>query len=102
MKFERLRTKDETLKMSQGSQAQKTLARKDEIPRKTGIRWSEMNCLLYRNPCLDLRLGVMHNWFEGVLHQHFRFRWGFVMPSKHEKTQGNRLKRKLESEGKSG
>ncbi|KAG0151926.1 hypothetical protein CROQUDRAFT_693881 [Cronartium quercuum f. sp. fusiforme G11] len=29
---------------------------------------------------------MMHNWLEGVLQHHFRFRWGFVVFSKEQKT----------------
>ncbi|MBW0513862.1 hypothetical protein O181_053577 [Austropuccinia psidii MF-1] len=47
------------------------------IIKKTGIRWSQLNRLPYWDPVLCVSLGVMHNWYEGVLHHHFRFRWGF-------------------------
>lgn len=41
-----------------------------------GVRWSSMNALTYRDPVKHTVLGVMHNWIEGVLQHHVRFRWG--------------------------
>ncbi|MBW0514434.1 hypothetical protein O181_054149 [Austropuccinia psidii MF-1] len=39
--------------------------------KKTGIRWSELNRLPYWNPVQQIPLGIMHNWFEGILQHHF-------------------------------
>ncbi|MBW0547979.1 hypothetical protein O181_087694 [Austropuccinia psidii MF-1] len=55
----------------------KTLSQKNEFCKKTGVRWFELNNLPYRNPNMHLALGILHNWLEGVLAEHFRFRWGF-------------------------
>ncbi|MBW0582545.1 hypothetical protein O181_122260 [Austropuccinia psidii MF-1] len=43
---------------------------------RTGIRWSELNRLPYWDPVVNVTLGVMHNWFEGVLQHHFISQWG--------------------------
>ncbi|MBW0469316.1 hypothetical protein O181_009031 [Austropuccinia psidii MF-1] len=43
--------------------------------KKTGIRWSELNRLHYWDPVQQIPLGIMHNWFEGILQHHFRNRW---------------------------
>ncbi|MBW0585566.1 hypothetical protein O181_125281 [Austropuccinia psidii MF-1] len=43
--------------------------------RRTGIRWSELNHLDYWDPVQQIPLGIMHNWFEGILQHHFRRRW---------------------------
>ncbi|MBW0517938.1 hypothetical protein O181_057653 [Austropuccinia psidii MF-1] len=50
---------------------------RDKLAKKTGVRWSELNRLPYWDPVKSVTLGVMHNWYEGVLQHHFRFRWGF-------------------------
>ncbi|MBW0501595.1 hypothetical protein O181_041310 [Austropuccinia psidii MF-1] len=44
---------------------------------KTGISWSQLNRLPYWDPVLCVSLGVMNNSYEGVLHHHFGFHWGF-------------------------
>ncbi|MBW0516432.1 hypothetical protein O181_056147 [Austropuccinia psidii MF-1] len=36
-----------------------------------------MNQLPYWDPVTNICLGVLHNWYEGVLQHHFRYRWGF-------------------------
>ncbi|KNZ60916.1 hypothetical protein VP01_14837g1 [Puccinia sorghi] len=37
----------------------------------------------YWNPVNNIALGIMHNWYEGVL-QHWRIHWAFdAAPSKH-------------------
>ncbi|MBW0532325.1 hypothetical protein O181_072040 [Austropuccinia psidii MF-1] len=45
--------------------------------KETGIPWSKLNTLPYWDPVVCVPLGVMHNWYEGVLQHHFRFCWGF-------------------------
>ncbi|MBW0560295.1 hypothetical protein O181_100010 [Austropuccinia psidii MF-1] len=52
-------------------------AKRERLAKNTGVRWSELNCLPYWNPVLNVTLGVMHNWFEGILQHHFKYRWGF-------------------------
>ncbi|PLW23895.1 hypothetical protein PCANC_18850 [Puccinia coronata f. sp. avenae] len=42
-----------------------------------GTRWSELNRLPYWDPVRNVALGVMHNWYEGVLQHHWRVRWAF-------------------------
>ncbi|MBW0567419.1 hypothetical protein O181_107134 [Austropuccinia psidii MF-1] len=49
----------------------KTLKEQEEIQRRTGVRWSELNRLPYRIPNMHVALGVMHNWLEGALAEHF-------------------------------
>ncbi|PLW24723.1 hypothetical protein PCASD_05234 [Puccinia coronata f. sp. avenae] len=49
-----------------------------------GTRWSELNRLPYWDPVMNVVLGVMHNWYEGILQHHWRVRWAFEPePSKH-------------------
>ncbi|MBW0490402.1 hypothetical protein O181_030117 [Austropuccinia psidii MF-1] len=52
-------------------------AKRERLAKNTGVRWSELNRLPYWNPVLNVTLGVMHNWFEGILQHHFKYRWGF-------------------------
>ncbi|MBW0461351.1 hypothetical protein O181_001066 [Austropuccinia psidii MF-1] len=46
------------------------------LVRKMGLRWSELNQFPYWDPVRCVVLGILHNWYEGVLQHHFRFRWG--------------------------
>ncbi|MBW0488035.1 hypothetical protein O181_027750 [Austropuccinia psidii MF-1] len=55
----------------------KTITARQQLSKITGICWSQLNRLPYWDPILCVSLGVMYNWYEGVLHHHFRFRWGF-------------------------
>lgn len=71
MKIGTLRTKAEVLDAAYRSKNAITLSRKDDILKDTGIRWSEFNRLNYRDPVKHLPLGMMQNWFEGVLCHHF-------------------------------
>ncbi|KNZ47739.1 hypothetical protein VP01_6193g1 [Puccinia sorghi] len=45
--------------------------------RLNGIRWSELNLLPYWDPVRNVALGVMHNWYKGVLQHHWPVRWAF-------------------------
>ncbi|MBW0481825.1 hypothetical protein O181_021540 [Austropuccinia psidii MF-1] len=42
----------------------KTLIEQNEVRKKTGVRWSELNSLPYRNPNMHLALGILHNWLD--------------------------------------
>lgn len=99
MRIGKLRTAEEVKHTSHLWKQAKTLNRKEEILKSTGVRWSEFNRLPYRDPVLDKPLGMMHNWLEGVLQHHFRFRWGFVVFSKEQKTK---IKRKASEAGGEG
>ncbi|MBW0518745.1 hypothetical protein O181_058460 [Austropuccinia psidii MF-1] len=46
------------------------------VAKQKGIRWSALNWPPYWDPVVNVSLGVMHNWYEGILHHHFRYRWG--------------------------
>ncbi|MBW0494945.1 hypothetical protein O181_034660 [Austropuccinia psidii MF-1] len=50
---------------------------REKVAIRTGVRWSELNRLPYWDPFLNVILGVMHNWFEGVLKHHLISQWGF-------------------------
>ncbi|MBW0489002.1 hypothetical protein O181_028717 [Austropuccinia psidii MF-1] len=50
-------------------------AERTRMVKKTGIRWSELNCLHYWDPVQQTPLGIMHNWFEGILQHHFFHQW---------------------------
>ncbi|EPQ53429.1 hypothetical protein GLOTRDRAFT_44744 [Gloeophyllum trabeum ATCC 11539] len=53
-----------------------TKTAKKEIFAETGVRWSSLHKLSYRDPVRHTVLGVMHNWMEGVLQHHARRKWG--------------------------
>lgn len=72
-----IREKRHTLAQAQRWNETNSVAAKERLVKKTGVRWSQLNRLPYWNPVMNISLGVMHNWFEGVLQHHFRYRWGF-------------------------
>ncbi|MBW0476144.1 hypothetical protein O181_015859 [Austropuccinia psidii MF-1] len=47
------------------------------VAKQKGIRLSALNWLPYWDPVVNVSLGLMHNWYEGILHHHFRYWWGF-------------------------
>ncbi|KNZ61148.1 hypothetical protein VP01_14467g1, partial [Puccinia sorghi] len=47
-----------------------------KLVKQTGVQISELNRLTYWDPAKNVVLGIMHNWFEGVLQHHFQYRWG--------------------------
>ncbi|MBW0471117.1 hypothetical protein O181_010832 [Austropuccinia psidii MF-1] len=49
----------------------------EKLAMRTGIFWLELNYLPYWDPVLNVTLGVMHNWFEGVPKNHFISQWRF-------------------------
>ncbi|OAV92204.1 hypothetical protein PTTG_27698 [Puccinia triticina 1-1 BBBD Race 1] len=71
------REKAETIHSASNSKNAKSETAQEEILKKTGVRWSELNRLVYWDPSRHLVLGVMHNWLEGILQGHWRFQWRF-------------------------
>lgn len=68
-----------------------TLSEQTRLLKMYGTRWSELNRLPYWDPTMNVALGIMHNWYEGVLQHHWRVRWAFQPePSNHE-THDSRL-----------
>lgn len=67
------RLKQETLQWSQEFLKYSTLSMRQKFFEKTGVRYSELHRLTYRDPVWDNPLGIMHNWLEGILQNHFRF-----------------------------
>ncbi len=53
-----------------------TVAKKEEIVKKTGVRWTPLHNLPYWNPVSHVMLGYMHNFLEGVLQYQLRSLWG--------------------------
>ncbi|KNZ59218.1 hypothetical protein VP01_1781g7, partial [Puccinia sorghi] len=71
----RARTRATTLAAARRWGDASQTARK-KLVKQTGVRTSELNRLSYWDPVNNVVLGIMHNWFEGVLQHHFRYRWG--------------------------
>ncbi|KAI7953072.1 hypothetical protein MJO29_008703, partial [Puccinia striiformis f. sp. tritici] len=68
-----------------------TLAKQKCLLKLYGTRWPELNRLPYGDPVKNVVLGIMHNWYEGVLQHCWRVRWAFEPePSKHV-VHGNQL-----------
>lgn len=85
LQISNFRTSKEVLEAANCWKAAVSLNQKEVLMKETGVRWSEFNRLTYRNPVTHLPIGMMHNWFEGVLHHHFRYRWGFVLYTRDQK-----------------
>jgi hypothetical protein len=98
MKKAKKRTKEEVVAAANKSRATQTISGKSDILKETGVRWSEFNRLTYRDPVNHLPLGMMHNWYEGVLQHHFRYRWGFVLYSQEQKTARKKRARAREDD----
>ncbi|MBW0560506.1 hypothetical protein O181_100221 [Austropuccinia psidii MF-1] len=79
----------EVLKVAQALKDAKNLSAQEQICRMSGVQWSELNRINYQVPNMHISLGVMHNWLEGVLAEHFHHRWGFQEDSQ-EKQKASR------------
>lgn len=77
MSLSKKRTKCETLSAAKALRDAANASIQDKILRETGVQWSALNELLYWDPAKHVALGVMHNWLEGILQSHFRYRWKF-------------------------
>lgn len=75
----RVRNRRKVLSSAYDWKNAKTLTDRQAKVKRTGVRWSELNRLPYWNPVMGVGLGVMHNWLEGVLAEHFRNRWVFAI-----------------------
>ncbi|RDX51818.1 hypothetical protein OH76DRAFT_1454734 [Lentinus brumalis] len=51
-------------------------AERENIAKRTGIRWSELLRLEYWNPCAYVVVDTMHNLYLGLLQRHVRVYWG--------------------------
>ncbi|MBW0547544.1 hypothetical protein O181_087259 [Austropuccinia psidii MF-1] len=72
-----LRQRRNVLNAAQKWKETDTVKGRDQLAITSGIHWSELNRLPYWDPVNSVTLGVMHNWYKGVLKHHFHFRWGF-------------------------
>jgi hypothetical protein len=71
------REKAETIHSAHNSKNTKSETARNDLLKETGVRWSELNRPAYWDPSRRVVLGIMHNWLEGILQGHFRFRWRF-------------------------
>ncbi|POV94441.1 hypothetical protein PSHT_16221 [Puccinia striiformis] len=78
------RKKDKTISAAKDSKKADSVSAQEKILANTGVRWSELNRLTYWDPSRHVVLGVMHNWLEGILQGHFRYRWKFWAVSSDE------------------
>ncbi|MBW0565790.1 hypothetical protein O181_105505 [Austropuccinia psidii MF-1] len=88
LKLERLRQKCIVKDYSLRFKDLKNEAECTRMVKKTGIRWSELNRLGYWDPVQQIPLGIMHNWFEGILQHHFQSWWWWDF----EKVKTNKTK----------
>ncbi|KAH9471668.1 hypothetical protein Pst134EA_033299 [Puccinia striiformis f. sp. tritici] len=87
LKIAAIRRQGETKRTSRKSRDAASENAQTKILKQTGVRWSELNRLTYWNPTKHVVLGIMHNWLEGILQGHWRYRWKFrtAPPSKSSK-----------------
>ncbi|MBW0467884.1 hypothetical protein O181_007599, partial [Austropuccinia psidii MF-1] len=78
------RNKNDTLGLSVRWFNEKAICQRKILAKKAGVRWSELNLLPYWDPSKDVVLGMMHNWYEGILQHHFWYRWGMNKISKND------------------
>jgi hypothetical protein len=64
------------LKASKLWKTARTVKRRDTLFKASGVRYSALHRLAYRNTVEHNVLGIMHNWMEGVLQHHLRRKWG--------------------------
>jgi hypothetical protein len=67
-----------------------TIEKRKRLFKESGVRFSAVQQLSYRDPVRHTVLGMMHNWLEGILQHHARVKWGFGPISKRTATQTNR------------
>ncbi|KAF8976076.1 hypothetical protein BDQ17DRAFT_1267581 [Cyathus striatus] len=51
-----------------------TKVKRNEISKNIGVQWSPFHNLLYCDPVRHTVLGIMHNWYKGVLQYHVRYK----------------------------
>lgn len=104
LRLSRRREKSETTSAASDSKNSTSETAQDDILKATGVRWSELNRLSYWDPSRHVVLGVMHNWLEGILQGHFRYRWNFgcVPPNQAKKKRrgGPRAKSDSNKQGR--
>ncbi|MBW0561055.1 hypothetical protein O181_100770 [Austropuccinia psidii MF-1] len=61
----------EVIEEAQAWKGEKSVSLQEPIHKKTGVWWSELNRIPYQIPNMHIALGLMHNWLEGVLCEHF-------------------------------
>ena len=68
-----------------------TIETRKKLFKASGVRFSMVQQISYRDPVRHTVLGMMHNWLEGVLQHHARIKWGIGgLTSKGTGTQKNR------------
>ncbi|MBW0499924.1 hypothetical protein O181_039639 [Austropuccinia psidii MF-1] len=71
----RLRQKQIVKDCSHGFKELRNETERMRMVKKTGVWWSELNHLHFWDPVHVIPIGLMHNWFEGILQHHFQNRW---------------------------
>ena len=65
-----------------------TIKKWNKLFKASGVRFSTVQQLSYRDPVRHTVLGMMHNWLEGLLQHHARIKWGIGdVTSKGKKTE---------------
>jgi len=71
-----LRTGEDVRRAGRAYLDASTIEKRKRLFKESGVRFSTMQQLSYRDPVRHTVLGMMHNWLEGVLQHHARVKWG--------------------------
>ena len=71
-----LRTGDDVQRAGRAYLDAPTIDQQKKLFKASGVRFSAVQQLSYRDPVRHMVLGMMHNWLEGVLQHHARVKWG--------------------------
>lgn len=80
------RTGVEVLQQAQAWHNMTTKVDRQRQATATGVRWTSLHRLPYRDPVRHTILGFMHNWLEGILQHQLRKLWGIGRDDEAEKS----------------
>jgi hypothetical protein len=92
-----LRTGDDVQRAGRAYRDAPTIEKWEEILKASGVRFSAVQQLSYRDPVRHTVLRVMHNWLEGLLQNHAHVKWG-IGGSKSTQKQKNRTTSSVDDE----
>lgn len=71
-----IRTGEDVQRVGRDYRDAPTLEMRKMLLKATGVRFSVVQQLSYRDPVRHTVLGIMHNFLEGILQHHARDKWG--------------------------
>ena len=71
-----LRTGEDVRRAGRAYLDASTIEKRKTLLKASGVRFSTVQQISYRDPVRHTVLGMMHNWLEGILQHHAREKWG--------------------------